>query len=47
MACYFHAAGNEGGSGGGYEAVDVGNEPGGADDKIGENSGGTKLAHTS
>ena len=43
----FHAPGTEGGSGGGFNE-DVGaSGAGGANDRIGKNSGGMKLPHTS
>jgi hypothetical protein len=43
----FHAPGGEGGSGGGFKEDVVGGGTGGVDDKIGKNSGGMNVAHTS
>jgi hypothetical protein len=42
----FHATGDEGDSGGGFNDDAGGGGPGVSDDKIGENSGGIKVAHT-
>ena len=46
MTSGFHATGDEGGSGGGFNDDVGGGGMGDSDDKIGKNSGGLKVAHT-
>ena len=43
----FHTLGDDGGSGGGFGADAIEGGAGDATDRIGKNSGGIKLAHTS
>jgi hypothetical protein len=43
----FHTLGDDGGSGGGFGADAIEGGAGDAPDRIGKNSGGIKLAHTS
>ena len=47
MPHFFHAAGDEGGSGGGSDEDIGGGCTRGVDDNIGKNSGGMKASHTS